>query len=199
MSLDHILLGLLREPASGYELKSVFDDTIGYFWAAELSQIYPTLKRLETKGWLRCRRAASKRGGGKLVYQTTPAGRRVLREWLSSGPQLGNDERFAYLGQIFFLDELGDLDSTRRFFLTLREAIVEKLAKLRALERRWAEQEPRFPDRLPPLEFHMHITLRMGTMTLETKLKWCDETLVRIDRRIGRQRGTRRLAASARQ
>jgi PadR family transcriptional regulator, regulatory protein AphA len=198
MSLDHILLGLLRQPASGYELKATFDDTIGHFWAAELSQIYPTLKRLQAKGWLRSHKAPSKRGAGKLVYQTTPAGRRVLREWLSSGPQLGNDDRFAYVAQIFLMDELGDLEATRRFFVSLREVIAAKLAKLHAIERLWAEQDPRFPDELPALDFHMHITLRMGVMTLETKLNWCDETLARIDRRQT-PRGMRRVAATARQ
>ena len=37
MSLEHILLGLLREPASGYDLKAIFDERIQHFWAAELS------------------------------------------------------------------------------------------------------------------------------------------------------------------
>jgi PadR family transcriptional regulator AphA len=57
MSLDPILLGLLREPASGYDLKALLDHGIGHFWAAELSQIYPTLKRLEKDGFLTSRKA----------------------------------------------------------------------------------------------------------------------------------------------
>ncbi|MYK68861.1 MAG: PadR family transcriptional regulator, partial [Gammaproteobacteria bacterium] len=44
MSLDHILLGLLRDPATGYDLKSAFSERIRHFWSAELSQIYPALK-----------------------------------------------------------------------------------------------------------------------------------------------------------
>ena len=52
MSLQHILLGLLREPASGYDLKAYFDSSVRYFWAAELSQIYPTLQRMEKSGRL---------------------------------------------------------------------------------------------------------------------------------------------------
>ena len=67
MSLEHILLGLLREPASGYDLKVVLDHGIGHFWAAELSQIYPSLKRLEKQGLLRSRRTASQRGPGRIV------------------------------------------------------------------------------------------------------------------------------------
>ena len=51
MSLEHILLGLLRSPKSGYELKAEFDVGVANFWPAELSQIYVTLKRLTKRGW----------------------------------------------------------------------------------------------------------------------------------------------------
>lgn len=121
VSLDHILLGLLRQPASGYDLKAILDQGIGHFWAAELSQIYPTLKRLEKKRWLRSRPAPARRGPGRRVYEITPVGRRALREWLASGPQVG-DERFAYLAQTYLMDELGDLNQSLRFFTQLATA-----------------------------------------------------------------------------
>ena len=50
MSVEMILLGLLREPASGYELKRFFDLGIRHFWAAEISQIYSALKRQARAG-----------------------------------------------------------------------------------------------------------------------------------------------------
>ncbi len=178
MGLDYILLGLLRQPASGYELKRIFDQSIGHFWAAELSQIYPTLKQLEKRGWLRARSVDSQRGPGKLVYRTTTAGRTALREWLESGPQLG-DERFAYLAQVYFMDELGDDNKTLQFLLRLRESVRRKIDTLRAIERRWAEEDPRYPDQLPAFDFHVHLTLRMGVLALAAKLKWCDESIRR--------------------
>jgi PadR family transcriptional regulator AphA len=188
MSLEHILLGLLRQPASGYELKRTFDESISHFWAAELSQIYPTLKRLEKRGWLRARRADSQRGAGKVVYGTTTAGKAALREWLESGPQVG-DERFAYLGQLYFMDELGDEARTLWFLLRLRESVRRKIDTLRAIERRWAEQDPRYPDRLPAFDFHVHLTLRMGVLTLAAKLKWCDESIRRTRLRLNEAGG----------
>ncbi len=183
MSLDHILLGLLRQPASGYDLKAVFDQGMAHFWAAELSQIYPTLKRLEKRRWLRSRAAASKRGHGRRVYETTPAGRRALRQWLAAGPQIG-DERFAYLAQIYLMDELGDLRQTLKFFSILRDSVSHKLESLRQLERRWTEEDPRYPHALPLPDFHVHLTLRVGLLTLASKLKWCDESIRRIRDRI---------------
>src|SRR5580700_8471225 len=137
MSLEHILLGLLREPASGYDLKAIFDERIHYFWAAELSQIYPALQGLERKGLLRSRHATSKRGPGRRMYQITPAGHRVLREWLEKGPEI-SDERMAYLAKIYLMDELGDPQnpnslSPQKFhvLLTLRKGVYSLSAHLK--------------------------------------------------------------------
>src|ERR1700678_1255606 len=118
--LDYILLGLLREPASGYELKRLFDERIHYFWAAELSQIYVTLQRLERKGLLCSSQAQSKRGPGRRLYQITAAGRRALRAWLETESTPG-DDRIPYLGKLYLMDEAQDLQRTLRYLLTLRE------------------------------------------------------------------------------
>ena len=49
MSLELILLSLLDQPASGYDLKREFEAGAATFWPAQLSQVYPTLKRLEAR------------------------------------------------------------------------------------------------------------------------------------------------------
>jgi PadR family transcriptional regulator, phenolic acid-responsive transcriptional regulator len=191
MSLEHILLGLLRQPASGYDLKKVFDERIGYFWAAELSQIYPTLDRLERRRWIRGRRAPSKRGSGRRVYAITPSGRRALREWLRGEPQLG-DERFAYLAQVYFMDELGDLGLTLRFFRRMRDHFASKLDALRALDRQWAESDPHYPDVLAPEELHLQLALRKGLLSLEAHVAWCDEAIQRLGARLHGAKPSRR-------
>jgi len=38
MSLKHILLGILEEPHSGYEIKLEFERVFKHFWSAELAQ-----------------------------------------------------------------------------------------------------------------------------------------------------------------
>jgi len=183
MSLEHILLGLLRQPGSGYDLKKVFDERIGYFWAAELSQIYPTLERLEKRRWIRGRSAPSKRGSGRRVYSITPLGRRELREWLRGEPQFG-DERFSFLAQVYFMDELGDLGLTLRFFRRMRDHFASRLEALRALERQWAESDPLYPDVLAPEELHLQLALRKGLLSLEAHVAWCDEAIRRLGTRL---------------
>jgi PadR family transcriptional regulator AphA len=186
MSLEYILLGLLREPASGFDLKKVFDDRIGYFWSAELSQIYPTLGRLEKRGWLRSRDAAAKRGRGRRVWEVTPSGRRALTHWLAGEPAIG-DERFAYLAQVYLMDELNDLGKTLRFFLRLRDHFAQKLESLRRLERSWKEADSRYPDALPLPDFHVQLTLRKGLSALNAHVEWCDECIARLRTRSANQ------------
>ena len=125
MSLKHILLGLLRQPASGYDLKRQFDGTAAYFWHAELSQIYPTLKALKEEGLLESEAKPSDRGPERRVYRTTAAGRRVLREWLKKEPALGWP-RLEYVAQLFFLGELEDPSATRAFVEQLRDGLVSR-------------------------------------------------------------------------
>lgn len=186
MSLAHILLGLLREPASGYDLKAIFDERIHYFWAAELSQIYPALQGLERKGLLRSRQARSKRGPGRRIYQITPAGHRVLREWLEKGPEI-NDERMAYLAKIYLMDELGDLQKTLQYILELRDVFSSRLGELQTIERYWSERDPQYPNSLSPQMFHVLLTLRKGIYSLSAHLKWCDESIHRIRGRMEKE------------
>jgi len=187
MSLDHILLGLLREPASGYDLKAVFGERIHYFWPAELSQVYPAMQRLEDKGLLRSREAPAKRGPRRRVYQTTAAGHRALRQWLNDGPEIG-DERIGFLAKIYLMDELGDLGGTLQYFKELREIFATRLEELQAIERGWAARDPHYPDDLSPKMFHVSLTLRKGLCSIATHVKWCDESVRRIEARMEKEK-----------
>ena len=136
MSLDHILLGLVREPCSGYDLKAVFDRAFSYFWPADQSQIYRTLKRLTAKRLLRDRIQPSDKGPDRRVYSLTAAGRRQLLRWLASGPSFG-DERFTYMAQLFFMAEQRDLDATLRFVKQARDAFRKRLQTFRRIDQDW--------------------------------------------------------------
>lgn len=186
MSLEYILLGLLREPASGYDLKAVLDNCIGHFWAAELSQVYPSLKSLEKKKLLRSRRSASRRGPGRIVYDITPAGRKQLAAWLRSEPQFG-DARHTFLAQLFLMDELHDLPHTLRFLEQLHARWATRLQALKSKEKEWSRRDPGFPDDLPLPAFLHHMTLRMGEHSVQGWLTWCEESMRRVRARIRKE------------
>ena len=183
MSLDHILLGLLREPASGYDLKDAFNESVAHFWSAELSQIYPTLKRLEERGLLRSRLEPSPRGPDRRVYTLTGEGRAELRRWVRGGPTVGV-ERFAYLAQLYFMSAVGDLRETRAFLVDLRDHLAGRLAELRKIERKIFAAHGDRPERYSDDGFHRFATLRMGIDSIGAKVTWCDLTLTAVDRRL---------------
>ena len=196
MSLEHILLGLLRQPASGYDLKAVLDHGIGHFWAAELSQIYPSLKRMEKQGLLRSRRAASKRGPGRIVYQITASGRKELAAWLRNGPQF-EDMRHTFLAQIYLMDELADLPHTLKFLEQLHARWASRLEALKNSEKEWSRRDPAFPDALSLAAFHQHLTLRMGEHAYQGWLAWCEESMRRVRARVRKEKGNGKLVSVA--
>lgn len=174
MSLEHILLGYLRKPSTGYELGREFADGASHFWFAERSQIYPALRKLEEQGWLKAREEASPVGPDRRVYQITAAGRRALTRWLTTGPQIGR-ERLAYIAQAYFLDAVDPADAAG-VIRSMRDVWTGKLSQLQALERQLRDEHGD-PAHWAPDAFHPYTALRMGIHQYAAKLAWCDESL----------------------
>ncbi len=99
MSLKHIMLGMLGDPCSGYDIKKNFERSMQNFWHAELSQIYPMLQKMQDEGLLTSKAGASSSGPTRRVYERTAAGLSELQAWLLGGPTLGT-ERIGYLAQV---------------------------------------------------------------------------------------------------
>lgn len=183
MVLKYILLGLLSEPSSGYELKKACDISLNHFWAAKLSQIYPTLKNMEAEGFIVGKKAPSPIGPDRKLYSRTKKGREELLKWLSGKPLYG-DVRFNYAAQAFFLSEKKDAEKTLQFYYELREIFQKKLAVLEQVEQSFEKEEPGLPDTLPDDYFYPYLTLRMGIHKMAGNIAWCDECIMHIKRRI---------------
>ena len=190
MSLEPILLGLLETPASGYDLKKVFDHTVRHFWNAELSQIYPTLHRLRRAGFVVSSKKPSAKGPDREVYSRTPLGTEKLRSWLASGAAI-QTERLAFLGQLFFMGQADDLSLTRSLLQRLRTRFADRLEILRSIDEQARLEEPSYPDRLKSDEFHEYLTLRCGLTRIAASLDWCDESLQLLDEFERRQKTER--------
>jgi DNA-binding PadR family transcriptional regulator len=188
MNLEHILLGMLREPATGYSLRQEFEQGARHFWSAELSQIYPALQKMEHRGWLASRDEPSPVGPSRRVYRRTAAGTRALVAWLRSPPAVGA-ERFAYLGQLIYMGELDDLPHTAAFLSQLRERLAGTLEFLKQVTAPLETQFKADATALSSIDFHELLALRMGILSLTAKVRWCDESLEMID---ARQSTTRR-------
>jgi DNA-binding PadR family transcriptional regulator len=161
------------------DLEAKFEVSVGHFWSADLSQVDPTLKRMQKRGWLTSKLAPSKRGPARRVYTRTAAGASELRAWVTGDPVVGT-ERFAYLVQLWALGETGDPAETAAFLQKLRAHLDGWRLELTGMEAAWRADDPRVPDALSGADLHAHMCLRFGITALEAKVTWCDECLARV-------------------
>jgi PadR family transcriptional regulator AphA len=181
MSLRHILLGMLREPASGYDIKQSFSHSVAHFWTAELSQIYPALARLEQDQLVASKVVPSEKGPDRKVYSRTSAGRRELRNWLMDGPNCRQD-RITFLTQVFFLEAI-PMASRLRFMRDLKADFEAHLEELQAVEEHWHKEDPRYPDDLPDEYSYRQMTLSLGIKRYKATIKWCEQCIERMAKR----------------
>lgn len=183
MALDHILLGILRTPASGYQIKQQFDQVFSHFWATDLPQIYRTLNRMEKDGLLVVQDEPSDRGPARKVYSLTPAGTIALREWLTTAPTLAT-ERIGFLAQTFFLGALEDDRQALEFMHGLRRELDQELDILHGVAKGWAAADPTYPDCADPDDFYAQLTLDLGIHKLTTKAAWASRCIRRLEDRL---------------
>jgi PadR family transcriptional regulator, regulatory protein AphA len=183
MSLPHILLGMLREPLSGYDLKQEFGSSLQHFWHAQLAQIYPTLKRLEKEGLVTSRVGETRAGPPRREYRRTEAGRRELLEWLLGGPVTGT-ERTGYLAQVFFFAELENDAQALDYFRRLRGHMANWLSVLESADAEWDAACPLSPDKIPADEFYPRLTLALGLRKVRANLEWCEECIALVRKRL---------------
>jgi DNA-binding PadR family transcriptional regulator len=90
---------------TGYDIKQKIELSTRFFWGASYGQIYPELKRLAAAELVEAE--PDPRGGVKrTAYRLTPAGERVLHDWLTDQGHQLFEMRDEALLKIFFGDLL---------------------------------------------------------------------------------------------
>ncbi|HJD80713.1 PadR family transcriptional regulator [Kitasatospora aureofaciens] len=191
MALEHaILVSLLEQPGSGYELARRFDRSIGRFWTATHQQIYRVLRRMEADGWVAAEEVAQDGRPDKKVYSAAGPGRAALAEWLREPvePETVRHELAVKIRAAAFDDPAA---------LTVLISEVERHRESHsALLARYLHGEQRdFPD-LGALDVQQelqHVVLRGGIEFERMNLAWLDDVLTTLRRLAdgrGRGRGT---------
>jgi DNA-binding PadR family transcriptional regulator len=102
MSLSHALLGLISyQPSTGYELRTLFSESVQFFWSATLPQIYRTLNQMESQGWLTAKVEPQEGKPSRKIYSITDAGMKEFTHWLITKPEMA-PERNPLLVKVFF-------------------------------------------------------------------------------------------------
>lgn len=82
--LKYVILGFLTyQPLTGYELKQSIDHSTKYFWDAQQSQIYRTLKQLEQDALVVSAVQPQEDRPDRRVYTITDAGIAEFQQWLA--------------------------------------------------------------------------------------------------------------------
>jgi DNA-binding PadR family transcriptional regulator len=175
MALEHaILVSLLEQPGSGYELARRFERSIGRFWTATHQQIYHVLKRMETDGWVTAEAVGQGGRPDKRSYSVAAPGRAALTTWLRAPvqPEAVRHELAVKIRGAAFDDAGG------------RATLIAEVERYRvtheATLRRYLTGERRdFPDTatLDVGQRLQHTVLRGGIAYERMVLDWLDDVL----------------------
>jgi len=194
--LELAILGLLHEtPMHGYELRKQLNTKLGAIRAAiSYGSLYPTLRRLQTDGWITEEPGAESTDPGvpplttrrgRVVYKITAEGKERFQTLLAElGPETFEDAGF---GVHFAFFARTDADTRLRILEGRRRRVEERREGMRQAIGRAAERLDAYT-----LELQRH-----GLDACEREVRWLEELIA--TERSGRQPGDGHPPGSARQ
>lgn len=112
MSIQYAILGLLSwKPATGYDLKKIFETSSALYWSGNNNQIYKSLLELQNNDLVSHTVEHPSAGPSKKIYSITEKGLSDLKQWVLSKPSLP-EFRKSILLQLAWSDRLskGQID-----------------------------------------------------------------------------------------
>ena len=167
------VLGLLAESAMhGYELRKRLNATLGSFRAFSFGSLYPTLRRLQTEGFIATEEPvvdvdavplSSRRS--RVVYRITAEGKERLADLLGdAGPQSWSDDGFGV--HLAFFSRTNS-DARMRILEGRRRRVEERREGLRSAVTRAA-------DRLDQYTAELH---QLGLEASDREVRWLNELI----------------------
>lgn len=184
--LKHILLGFLSYGSmTGYELKSIMDESTMHFWHAHHSQIYTALRSLEDDGLVISEIEDGDDTLKRRVYTLTESGRADLRRWLDTCMVERSAIKEELLVRVFFSGERNKQDVIDELRLQ-RQLHQQQLEHYQALEKVPFHGVP--PEEMERLAHHgpfWTATLRFGIAYERSYLGWLDDTIQMLEQLTG--------------
>jgi DNA-binding PadR family transcriptional regulator len=176
-----LLCALHRGPLTGYDLVRRMRRPIGYYWAAQQSQIYPELIRLTAAGLIEHEADAGPGPRQRKTHRLTAAGRDELARWLVSppAPRTPRDEAVLKTYALAAADPL----RMREMYLGEARACEEQRADF---ERQRNELTDRGADSPEHPDFGPYATLCLALEGLTIRATWCRWVAGRLTERADR-------------
>lgn len=175
--LKHGILGLISNgDKTGYEIMTVFRDSLSHFWTAQRSQIYRELQAMEEAGWISQTRVLQTGKPNKNVFSITPAGHDELVRWLRDD-NLPASFKNPFLMKTFFMGEL-PVEENIAFFKAFRNASVFPDGGEQVSQN--ADMYQQMVD-CPQKAIYWKLTIEFGRMYEEMQRAWCDYCLRELE------------------
>ena len=175
--LRHGILGLISNgDKTGYEIMTVFRDSLNHFWTAQTSQIYRELQTMEKAGWIAQTRVPQNGRPDKNVFSITPAGHDELLRWLRED-NLTPGYRNPFLMKVFFMGEL-PVEENIAFFRGFRDASVfpddgKQVSASADLYRQALDH--------PEKAVYWKLTIEFGRMYEKMQREWCEHCIRELE------------------
>ena len=167
--LKHGILGLLNYgDKTGYEIMTVFRDSLNHFWTAQTSQIYRELQTMEQAGWISQRHVAQAGKPDKNVFSITEAGRAELLGWLRAD-NLPKSARDPFLMKTFFRGELPVEENIAYFRACGQERVFPDDGKQATAATEMYRQAIQNPEKA----VYWKLTIEFGRMFERMYRQWC--------------------------
>lgn len=171
MSLDNLILGFISmRPATGYEIKSEFEQKVGTLVWGNISygNLYPKLKDMEQKGWIYVKDQTGDRN--KKVYDLTGEGWRQLNKWLGQSTDYPFSRDELILKMIFWgISRPND-----------HQALIGHLRSREVKTRELLEICAHWRDHYTWADEYGVLAFEYGQKRLESELQWIQETIDKL-------------------
>ena len=180
--LKHGILGLISNgDKTGYEIMTVFRDSLNHFWTAQTSQIYRELQTMEQAGWISQTRVSQTGKPDKNVFSVTPAGREELLRWLRDR-NLPAGIRNPFLMKTFFMGEL-PVEENIAFFKVFRDiSVFPDGGKQAYADADMYRQAVDHPEKA----VYWKLTIEFGRMYEKMQREWCDYCIRELEHIAGK-------------
>ncbi|MCR5775654.1 MAG: PadR family transcriptional regulator [Lachnospiraceae bacterium] len=176
--LKHGILGLLNYgDMTGYEIMTVFRDSLSHFWVAQTSQIYRELQTLEKNGWIAVTHIEQDGKPDKNMLSITSAGREELHRWVSND-DIKNPTRSPLLMKTFFRGECG-IEENIEFFKSIFEQ--ETVFPHGSDEADVTSEEYKKMIKDPVKALYWKFTIDFGVMYEKMIREWCQHCVEELE------------------
>jgi PadR family transcriptional regulator AphA len=167
MTIKYAILGFLSwQPATGYDLKKLFEDSGTFHWSGNNNQIYKALVELHNDALVTLEVQQQEDRPPRKIYTITEKGRAALKRWVLSEPELPQI-RNTFLVQLAWADQLtsAELDELAARY---EEEVHTQLRMFRLQKQRNKVS----PQRTPREEFLWSMIADNWISLYENELNW---------------------------